>query len=229
MSLVAAPLSVLLVSADEQKQIFDESFGDSVGRNMRLGDKANVRRNAELMRYTATTARILPGMSKVEAEQRLIDAYERGLPILVATMPLRFSTSEADRMLTAWASYSSPAQDELVAAWLQYGHECLAELDRTYARGTTSPQAPTALDAAEKRLAAAADTWERAENLSRQGKVDKAIRQIRQKHERKKIAVPTVLGAGGLLAAVAAVTLARRRRRTESSPSVSRPGLRHCL
>ncbi|MCA2217670.1 hypothetical protein [Jidongwangia harbinensis] len=209
--LVAVPVGVLLISADESSQVFEQKLSASINKSMHYGDQTDARGYASTMRYTAMRAPTIPGMSQAEAEERIEKAYQNALPGLALRLPAEFSPSGRERIM-ALSTDDDSELNMLVVALQRYRQECLTELDRRHARKMAAMEEPDSLAAAEMRVIAAADTWQRAKDLTNRRESAEAIQQIRRNYHRRKIAAVAVLVVGSLLAAVSARTMARRRR-----------------
>jgi hypothetical protein len=198
LSLFAAYAGVSLISTQEKSMLL---YASSFTSGMSRGDKAIARRYTNFMRDIATAAPTSRDSGKASAQAQIESLYESATHAL---LPMEYPGHAPDRA-------------KLSIALFQYRSECLAELDRTYARGTALPQAPGTLVIAEERVVAAIDALDGAE------KVTELNRQIRQEYLRRKIRVAGAFIAGSVLAAAAAGILSVRRRRVRAALA-SHPG-----
>ncbi|GAA2596872.1 hypothetical protein GCM10010435_90150 [Winogradskya consettensis] len=210
--LLAAPLSVLLISAAEHDEIFDANVGLWIARSTNESDKGKASGYAENMGRAVMLARDESGTSRGGVAQEIEDAYQDALPGVAFRLPPEFSPTGTAQTLGIVDADGSPEEEQLVAALQQFRDECLTELNRPGPRAGFPLREPAGLAAARERVVAAAEAWGRSENMSSQRDADEEIRQIRQERGWQKIHTAAALALSGLLALRTARSLARRRR-----------------
>ncbi|WIM99706.1 hypothetical protein ACTOB_003366 [Actinoplanes oblitus] len=204
--LVAAPLSVLLIGAEEDEKIFDARLAYAVARDGHAGDTHRVSEYAHTMRRTVEMAQAGWFRTEGEAVAQIEDAYQRALPGTLFRVPAELSASGQEVTLRLPPRDRGPGQDAVAAALDQYRTACRTALDSGFSRVTTSPRKAAVLAADENRVVAAAEAVESAGNLASRRESDEAIRKIRREHLGMQAGAAAVLGASAL------VVLGRRRR-----------------